>query len=142
MPDFKSHWHRLSLTEDLNIPSGNMTNDQLFWLHGIDGIAYPPPPPPQGVPIIILESPEDGIQRAKAGDPVIVEGRTDDQWLKEATLLLNRVPIPIKVKEGHFKLEILLPETRVTTFRIMARGRNGQTGYSSLHTVFIEPAPR
>ncbi len=172
----------------VNIPSGNMTNEQLFNLSGaIDGdmrgafvtvngstqiavvedgqlmaditlvkgineisvlafnsgggvgkrdfkLLYTPP---QGVPTIVLESPENGKQGAKAGDPVIVEGEIDDHWITKAKLLLNGVPIALKVKKGHFKRKIYLPETRVTTFRIMATGRNGQTGYSSLHTVLI-----
>jgi hypothetical protein len=93
--------------------------------------------PPQGVPTVVLESPENGRQGAKAGDPVIVEGRIDDVWITQAKLLLNNVPIPLKVKGGRFRRKIFLPETRVTTFRIMATGKNGQTGYSSLHTVLI-----
>lgn len=172
----------------VNIPSGNMTNEQLFNLSGaIEGdmrgafvtvngntqiaivedgqlkaditlvkgineisvlafnsgggvgkrdfkLLYTPP---QGVPTIILESPENGKQGARANDPVIVEGTIDDQWITKAKLLLNGVPIALKVKKGHFKRKIYLPETRVTTFRIMATGRNGQIGYSSLHTVLI-----
>jgi len=92
-------------------------------------------PPAGGVPVIKLESPENGRQGAKEGDPIVVSGTISDPTITEATLLLNRVPIKLKVENGRFRRKIFLPAGRINTFRVMAKNKNGVVGYSALHTV-------
>ncbi len=97
-----------------------------------------------GAPIIILESPKDGLQGAKYNDPIWVEGIVDDNSISEAKLLLNGVPFPLKVINGRFKRKGIylpdmseFPKIRITTFQVMATGKNGLVGYSKLHKVFF-----
>jgi hypothetical protein len=86
---------------------------------------------------IILTSPVNGRQGARAGEPIIVKGTMNDKTIKAAQLLLNNAPIPIKVYLGRFRKKIFLPNTKVITFRVIAFGSNGIISYSSLHTVSI-----
>jgi len=108
-----------------------------FWWRTKPKLKKPIKHPPGSIPKIILESPKHGTMGAKAGDLIIVEGMIDDITINTAKLLLNGVTIPLKVVNGRFRREIHLPDTRVTTFRVMATGRNGQTGYTTVHTVLI-----
>ncbi len=90
---------------------------------------------PTAIPFIKLETPENGRQGAKEGDLIIVEGTVNDLTIKQAVLLLNQVPIKLKIKNGRFRRKIFLPPTRITTFRITAKNEAGVMGYSALHTV-------
>ncbi len=95
-------------------------------------ILYNPPP---GVPLVVLESPRNGKQGVKDGDPVIVAGTIDDSSITRAILLLNGIPIKLKVVNGRFKRKIFMPKTRITTFRVMAQNKNSPPGYSAMHTI-------
>ncbi len=91
--------------------------------------------PPPGVPLVQLESPRNGKQGVKEGDPIIVSGSIDNRAITRATLLLNGIPIKLKVLNGRFKKKIFMPNTRITTFRVMAQNKNSPPGYSALHTI-------
>jgi hypothetical protein len=86
---------------------------------------------------IILTNPVNGRERARAGEQISVEGTMNDKKIKEAHLLLNNKPVPIKVYRGRFKKNIFLPDTEVVTFRVLATGSDGIISYSSLHTVSL-----
>ncbi len=92
-------------------------------------------PPRGGIPTIYLESPENGRQGVKFGEPVLVEGTIDDLNIIKATLLINQTPIPLKVKNGHFRKEVTLPKGKIFVFRVMAKNKNGTRGFSPAHTV-------
>jgi hypothetical protein len=91
--------------------------------------------PPVGVPVVKLVEPRNGKQGVKEGDPIIVSGTIDDNSITHATLYLNGIPIKMKVVNGIFKKKIFMPNSRVTTFRVMAQPKNSPPGYSALHTV-------
>jgi hypothetical protein len=91
--------------------------------------------PPVGVPLVILESPRNGKQGVKEGDAIIVSGTIDTPEISQATLFLNGIPIRVRVTNGRFKKKIFMPNTRITTFRIMAKNKNSPPGYSALHTI-------
>jgi hypothetical protein len=91
-------------------------------------------PPLGGVPRISLDSPRNGMQGVREGDQLIVEGTISDLTITQAILLVNKVPIELEVRNGHFKKQIFLPKGRVITFRVMAKNKNGVLGYSPLHT--------
>jgi hypothetical protein len=95
-------------------------------------LLYTPPP---GVPLVTLETPANGKQGVKEGDPIIVSGTIDNPSITQATLYLNGIPIKMKVVNGRFKKKVFLPNTRITTFRVMARNKNSPPGYSALHTI-------
>lgn len=96
-------------------------------------ILYKPLP---GAPSVRLDQPENGRQGMQEGDELEVAGTVDDHTVQEVTLLLNGIPLPpMPVREGIFKRKIFLPNTRITTFRVMAKSRSGVVGYSSQHTV-------
>ena len=59
----------------------------------------------------------------------------DDPNIVKATLLLNRTPIPLKVKNGRFSKKITLPEGKIFVFRVMAKNQNGTKAFSPAHTV-------
>jgi hypothetical protein len=95
-------------------------------------------PPKGGVPVIRLDSPKNGRQGVKQGEPIIVEGTIDDYSITKATLLLNRTPIPLEVKNGRFHKSINLPAGTIFVFRIMAQNQNGVRGFSPAHTVLSD----
>ncbi len=95
-------------------------------------IFYNPPP---GVPMVRLDTPENGKQGVKEGDPIIVSGNIDDTSIAQATLYLNGIPIKIRVENGRFEKKVFMPNSRITTFRIMAQTKNSPPGYSSMHTI-------
>jgi hypothetical protein len=84
---------------------------------------------------VVLESPQNGKQGVREGDPVIVSGTIDDRSVTRATLLLNGIPIKLKVIDGRFTKKVFMPNTRITTFRVMAQNKNSPPGYSALHTI-------
>ncbi len=84
-------------------------------------------------PVIKLESPRDGLE-VRGYDGIMLEGTVDDPDIKKVTLLLNGIPVPIKVQDGRFSRKIFLPG-RFSTFKMMARNKSGTIGYSDLHKV-------
>jgi hypothetical protein len=92
-------------------------------------------PPKGGIPVIRLQSPKNGRQGVKQGEAIIVEGTINDPSITKATLLLNRTPIPLEVKNGHFQKRINLPAGTIFLFRVMAQNQNGVRGFSPAHTV-------
>lgn len=91
--------------------------------------------PRGGMPTIHLQSPENGRQGVKLGETIMVEGTIDDPNITKATLLLNQIPIPMKVKNGRFRKKIVLPEGTVFVFRVMAKNQSGVRAFSPAHTV-------
>ena len=90
-----------------------------------------------GVPIVKLESPQNGRQGIKEGDPIMVEGVIDDPSIDIVTLLMNKIPIQVKVQNGRFSRKVFMPAGRVATFRVMAKSKSGAVGYSALHTILV-----
>jgi len=92
--------------------------------------------PLPGAPMISLDSPENGRQGMHEGDEILVLGTVDDETIQKATLYLNGIPLqPMSVINGVFKRKVFLPNTRTTTFRVMAKSKSGVIGYSPMHTV-------
>ncbi len=87
------------------------------------------------VPAIRLLSPQNGQQGIREGDVILVQGTVSDRKISQVTLLLNNIPIKIKVKNGVFRRKIFMPRGRVITFRIMATNKKGGVGYSPMHTI-------
>jgi hypothetical protein len=87
------------------------------------------------VPVVRLLSPQNGQQGIMEGDAVLVNGTVSDPRITQATLLLNNIPIKIKIKNGVFRRKIFMPRGRVITFRIMATNQEGGAGYSPMHTI-------
>ncbi len=91
---------------------------------------------PRGsVPVIKLDSPVNGRQGVTQGERILVKGRIDDVNITKAILLLNKTPIPLEVKNGRFNKKISLPQGKIFVFRIMAKNRQGNRGFSPAHTV-------
>ncbi len=86
-------------------------------------------------PAIFLTSPKNGLEGVETGQVLWVEGTVSDPAVTKATLLLNEIAIPLKVKNGYFRRKIITPNNRINTFQVLAIGRNGISGYSAQHTV-------
>ncbi len=91
--------------------------------------------PPAGAPVVKLETPANGEQGIKQGDAVIVSGTIKNAFTNKAILLLNGVSLDLPVEDGRFEKTIYMPNTKITTFRVMAQNRGTHPGYSALHTV-------
>jgi hypothetical protein len=91
--------------------------------------------PVKGIPVIRLDSPENGRQGVKQGETIIVEGTIDDPSINSATLLLNQTPIPLTVKNGRFHKRVILPGGTIFVFRVMAQNKDGVRAFSPAHTV-------